>query len=82
MVQNLISFYSFDQELSMGLKITWLRLREKKQTILTPSTSSKCSTLTEISMMLKIGENLVHLLHKHCFKFDTNPTMDLGRKII
>jgi hypothetical protein len=66
----------------MGLKITLLRLREKKQTILTPSTSSKCSTLTKTPMMLKIGKNLVHLLHKHCFKFDTNPTVDLRKNII
>jgi hypothetical protein len=81
MVQNLISFYSFDQELSMGLKITLLRLREKK-TILTPSTSGKCSTFTETPMMLKIRENLQHLLHKYCFMFNTNPTVDLRETII
>ncbi len=28
--------------------------------------------------MLKFRENLLHLLNKNCFKFDTNPTMDLG----
>jgi len=28
--------------------------------------------------MLKFGENLLHLLNKNYFKFDTNPTMDLG----
>jgi hypothetical protein len=32
--------------------------------------------------MLKIGENLLHLLHKYRFKFDTNLTMDLGEKNI
>jgi len=32
--------------------------------------------------MLEIGENLLHLLHKYCFKFDTNSMMDLGEKII
>jgi len=57
-------------------------LREKKQTILTPSTFGKCSTLTETPMMLKIGENLLHLLQKYFFKFDTNPMADLGEKII
>jgi len=66
----------------MGLKITLLRLREKKQTILTPSTSGKFSTLTKTPMMLKIGKNLLHLLHKYCFKFDTNPMMDLRETII
>jgi hypothetical protein len=28
--------------------------------------------------MLKFGENLLHLLNKNYFKFDTNPTVDLG----
>jgi hypothetical protein len=50
----------------------------KKQTISTPSTSSKCSSLTTNPMMLKFGKNLLHLLNKNYFKFDTNPIMDLG----
>jgi len=54
-----------------------LRLR-KKQTISTPSTSGKCSSLTINSMMLKFGENLLHLLNENFFKFDTNPMVDLG----
>jgi hypothetical protein len=32
-------------------------------------------------MMMKFGENLLHLLNKNFFKFDTNPTMDLGEKL-
>jgi hypothetical protein len=28
--------------------------------------------------MLKFGMNLLHLLNKNCFKFDTNPTVYLG----
>ncbi len=44
----------------------------------TPSTSGKRSSLTATPMMLKIGENLLHLLNKNYFKFDTNPTVDLG----
>jgi len=49
----------------------------KKQTILTPSTFSKCSSLTTNPMMLKFGENLLHLLNENYFKFDTNPMVDL-----
>jgi len=63
----------------LGLKITLLR---KKQTILTPSTFGKCNALTANLMMLKFRENLLHLLHKNFFKFDTNPIMDLGGTII
>jgi hypothetical protein len=44
----------------------------------TPFTSGKCSSLTTKPMMLKFVENLLHLLNKHCFKFDTNPIVDLG----
>jgi hypothetical protein len=33
-------------------------------------------------MMLKIGENLLNLLNNNYFKFDTNPTLDLGGTII
>jgi hypothetical protein len=29
-------------------------------------------------MMLKFGENLLHLLNNFFKKFDTNPTVDLG----
>jgi hypothetical protein len=29
-------------------------------------------------MMLKFGENLLHLLNKNFLKFDTNLTVDLG----
>jgi len=65
----------------LGLKITLLRLRKKK-TILTPFTSSKCSSLIINPMMLKFEENLLHLLKKTYFKFDTNPTVYLGEKII
>jgi len=32
--------------------------------------------------MLKFEENLLHLLNKNYFKFDTNPTVDLGGTII
>jgi len=32
--------------------------------------------------MLEIGENLLHLLHKNSFKFDTNPIVELGGTII
>jgi len=28
--------------------------------------------------MQKFGENLLNLLKNNCFKFDTNPTVDLG----
>jgi hypothetical protein len=48
----------------------------------TPSTTGKCSSLTTELMMLKFGENLLHLLNKNYFKFETNPTMDLGRTTI
>jgi len=57
-------------------------LRGKKKTILTPSTSSKCSSLTATLMMLKIGKNLLHLLNNNFLKFDTNPMVDLGGIII
>jgi hypothetical protein len=50
----------------------------KKQTISTPSTFGKCSSLTGNPMMLKFGENLLHLLNEFFKKFDTNPTVDLG----
>jgi hypothetical protein len=33
-------------------------------------------------MMPKFGENLLHLLNNNFFKFDTNPIVDLGGKII
>jgi len=49
---------------------------------ITPSTSGKCSSLTTKPMMLKFGENLLHLLNNKCFKFDTNPIVDLGGKTI
>jgi len=39
-------------------------------------------SLTTNPMMLKFGENLLHFLKKNYFKFDTNPTMDLGGKTI
>jgi hypothetical protein len=29
-------------------------------------------------MMLKFEENIFHLLNENCFKFDTNPMVDLG----
>jgi hypothetical protein len=32
-------------------------------------------------MMLKFGKNLLHLLNKNCFKFDTNLMVDLGGTI-
>jgi hypothetical protein len=32
--------------------------------------------------MLKFEENLLHLLNKNFFKFDTNPTVDLRGTII
>ncbi len=48
----------------------------------TPFTSSKRNSLTTTSMMLKIEENLIHLIHKYCFKFDTNPTVYLKKTTI
>jgi hypothetical protein len=39
-------------------------------------------SLTTNLMMLKFGENLLHLLKKNYFKFETNLTMDLGGKTI
>jgi len=62
----------------LGLKIILLRLKVKKIDNSTPSTSGKCSSLTTKPMILKFGENLVHLLNKNCFRFDTNPMVDLG----
>jgi hypothetical protein len=32
--------------------------------------------------MQKFGKNLLHLLKKNCFNFDTNPTVDLRENII
>ncbi len=32
--------------------------------------------------MLKIEENVLHILQKYFFKFDTNPTVDLGKTTI
>jgi hypothetical protein len=82
MLQNLISFFILlIKSQPLGLKITLLKLR-KKQTILTPSTSGKCSSLTVNPMMLNFGKNLLHLLNKNCFKFDINPTVDLGGRTI
>jgi hypothetical protein len=52
----------------LGLRITLLRLR-KKQTNSTPSTSSNCSSLTTKPMVLKFGENLLHLLKKTFLNF-------------
>jgi hypothetical protein len=49
---------------------------------ITPSTPGKCSSLTTKPMMLKFGENFLHLPNKNCFKFDTNPMVDLGGTII
>jgi hypothetical protein len=54
----------------------------KKQTISTPSISGKCNALTANLMMLKFGENLLHLLHKNFLMFDTNPTVDLRGTIV
>jgi hypothetical protein len=65
----------------LGLKITLLKFK-KKQTNSTPSIFGKCSSLTTTLMMLKFGENLLHFLNKNYFKFDPNPTMDLGGKTI
>jgi len=65
----------------LGLKITLLRLR-KKQTNLTPSTSGKCNSFTTNPMMLKFGKNFLHLLNEFFIKFDINPMVDLGGKII
>jgi hypothetical protein len=48
----------------------------------TPSTPGKCSSFTAKPMMLKFEENLLHLLNKNEFKFDTNRTVDLGGTII
>ncbi len=78
MLQNLIIFYFFDQELSLGTKNHFAQIEEKQTKNSTPFTSGKCSSLTTKPMMLKFGKNLVHLLNKNCFKFDTNPTVDLG----
>jgi hypothetical protein len=33
-------------------------------------------------MVLKFKEKLLHLLNKNFFKFDTNPTVDLGATTI
>jgi hypothetical protein len=55
---------------------------KKKQTISTPSSSGKYSSLTANPMMLKFGENLLHLLNKNCFKFDKNPMVDLKKTTI
>jgi hypothetical protein len=78
-LQNLISFYFFDQELSLGTKNHFASIkRKKKKNNSTPSTSSKCSSLTTKPMMLKFEENPLHLLNKNYFKFDTNPMVDLG----
>jgi hypothetical protein len=41
------------------------------------STFSRHSSFTPNPMMLNFGENLLHLLNKNYFKFDTNPTVDL-----
>ncbi len=57
-------------------------MRGKKKTILTPSTSSKCSSLQQPRWCWKIRKNLLHLLNKNFLKFDTNLTMDLGGTII
>jgi hypothetical protein len=48
----------------------------------TPSTPGKCNSLTTKPMMLKFGKYLIHLLNKNYFKFDPNPTVDLGGTII
>jgi hypothetical protein len=44
----------------------------------TPSIPGKYSSLIDKLTMLKLGENLQHLLNKNYFKFDTNPMVDLG----
>jgi len=46
--------------------------------IITPFISDKCNSFTTKPMMLKFGENLLHLLNKNYLKFDPNPMMDLG----
>jgi len=40
--------------------------------------SRQMGSLTAKPMMLEFGENLLHFLNKNYFKFDTNPTLDLG----
>jgi hypothetical protein len=48
----------------------------------TPFTPGKCSSSIANPMMLKFGENLLHLPNKNCFKVNTNPTVDLRGIII
>jgi len=49
---------------------------------ITPSAPGKCSSFTAKPMMLKFEENLLHLLNKNLFKFNTNPTVDLRETTI
>jgi hypothetical protein len=78
MLQNLISFYFFDQQLSLGTKNHFAYIKEKINNFNPLYYSGKCGSLTANPMMLKFEENLLHLLNNNFLKFDTNPTMDLG----
>jgi hypothetical protein len=49
-------------------------MEEKKKIIQPPRLSANVAK----PMMLKFGENILRLLNKNYFKFDTNPTVDLG----
>jgi hypothetical protein len=44
----------------------------------TPSTFGNYNSLITNPMMLKFGENLLNLPNINYFKFEINPTVDLG----
>jgi hypothetical protein len=81
MLQNIISFYLWNQELYLETKIILTRF-EKKTNSWTPFTSNKCSSFATNLMMLKFWKNILHLLNWNYLKFETNPTLNLRKKTI
>jgi hypothetical protein len=61
MLQYIISFYFWNQELWLQTKNYFDQIWKKKNS--TPSTSNKCRTLATNSMMLKFKENIWELLN-------------------
>jgi hypothetical protein len=82
MSQNIVSFYLWNQELCLKQTNNFDQIWGKKQTVSTPSTSSKCSSLAINLMMLKFLEDILHLLNWNYLKFETNPTVDLKETTI
>jgi hypothetical protein len=63
MLQNIISYYFWNQELCLKTKNYFDHIWRKKTDNSTPFTSGKCNSLATNPMMLKFWENILHLLN-------------------